>query len=51
MNKDTVIKSLKIAVAVVLTIAIAGELGLRCYYKNCQKPDTGFSVCSPFLES
>lgn len=29
MNKDTVIKSLKIAVAAVLSIAIAGELGLR----------------------
>lgn len=29
MNKDTVIKSLKIAVAAVLSIALAGELGLR----------------------
>lgn len=29
MNKDTVIKSLKIAVAAVFSIAIAGELGLR----------------------
>ncbi len=29
MNKDTIIKSLKIAVAAVLSIAIAGELGLR----------------------
>lgn len=29
MNKDTVIKSIKIAIAAVLSIAIAGELGLK----------------------